>query len=233
MELKIAICDDDATQRAYLAETVSAWAKRNRHPAKLLQYPDAKAFFFDYSGQKDFDILLLDVEMPGMSGIELAKAVRGENTAVQIIFVTGYYEYFGEGFDVSALHYLIKPVDGDKLCPVLEKAVRNLTWRQRSVLVSTAQGEIKVPLADILYVEAEKVYVNVHTAQGSYHTRMALGKFTAQLDDTFFKVHRSYVVGLKYVKMITRTEVVMTNGDSVPISRGMYNTVHAALIKYL
>lgn len=233
MKLKISICDDDAEQRTYLADIVFSWAKRNRHLTELKQYTDAKSFLFDYSEEKDFDILLLDIEMPGMNGIELAKAVRGENAAVQIVFITGYYEYFGDGFDVSALHYLIKPVDEGKLCAVLDKAVEHLVYRQRSVLLSTSEGDIKVSLADILYVEAQNVYVVIHTLHGSYRTRMSLGKFSEQLDETFFKVHRSFVAGLKYIKKITRTDITMINGETIPISRGLYEEVHAALIKYL
>lgn len=233
MKLKISICDDDAGQRAYLADVVSSWAKRNRHPVLLKQYADAKAFLFDYSEEKDFDILLLDIEMPGMNGIELARAVRRENAAVQIVFITGYYEYFGDGFDVSALHYLIKPVDEGKLCAVLDKAAQQLAGRQRCILLSTSEGDIKVPLSDILYVEAQNVYVIVHTLQGSYRTRTSLSKFSEQLDETFFKVHRSFVAGLKHIKKITRTDIMMTNGAAIPISRGLYDDVHAALIKYL
>lgn len=233
MELKIAICDDDADQRAYLAGIVSNWAGKSRRLVRLQQYPDAEAFLFDYAEQKDFDILLLDVEMPKISGTELARRVRKENESVQIIFITGYYEYFSDGFDVSALHYLIKPVDGEKLCPVLEKAAENLAWRQRSVLISTQEGEIKIPLADILYVEAEKVYVEIHTMQGSYRTRMTLARFETMLDDTFFKVHRSYLAGLRYIKKITRTDITMTNGEVIPVSRGLYDEVHKALMKYL
>lgn len=233
MRLKIAVCDDDTAQRDYLFERVSLWAKKNRHLAEIKQYSEAGAFLFDYSEEKDFDILLLDIEMPGMSGVELAKAVRRENTAVQIVFITGFYEYFSDGFDVSALHYLIKPADEAKLYPVLDRAVSNLSYRQRSVLLSTGDADVKVSLADILYAESENVYVLVHTVHGNYRIRMALGKFSQQLDESFFKVHRSYVVGLKYVKKITRTDVTMTNGDVVPLSRGMYNEVHAALIKYL
>ncbi len=233
MKLKIAVCDDDGSQREYLVETVLAWAKKNRHLVELMPYASAEAFLFAYGQEKDFDILLLDVEMPGMSGIALAKEIRQENRAVQIIFITGYYEYFSDGFDVSALHYLIKPVGAAKLCPVLDRAVENLAYRERAVLVSTADGEFKIPQADICYVEAENVHVIVHTAGGDYRTRIALSKFSAQLDETFFKVHRSFVVNLKYIKKITRTEVMMVNGDTVPIRRGMYDAVHAALIKYL
>lgn len=233
MKLKICICDDDSAQRGCLADVVQAWAKRNRHLAELRQYADAGAFLFDYSEEKDFDVLLLDVEMPGMNGIELAKTVRRENDAVQIVFITGYYEYFGDGFDVSALHYLIKPVDEKKLCAVLNRAAEHLAYRQRSVLLSTTEGNVKVPLADILYAEAQNVYVVVHTTHGTYRTRTSLGNFSAQLDETFFKVHRSYVAGLKHVRKITRTDVTMADGGTIPISRGLYHDVHAALIRYL
>ena len=233
MTYKLAIIDDDAKQRAYLSEIVNAWAKKNRYLLTVKQYAEANPFLFDYAEEKDFDILLLDIEMPGVSGIELAKTVRRENATVQIIFITGFYEYFSDGFDVSALHYLIKPVDASKLCPVLDKAVHNLEYRQRSVLLTTAEGSTKVPLADIVYIEAENVYVVVHTAHGNYRTRLSLGKFCEQLDETFFKVHRSFVVSLKYVKKITRTDLTMLNGDTLPISRGMYDGIHAALIKYL
>ena len=233
MKFKIAICDDQASQRDYLYETVSEWAKKNRHPAELKRYADAGSFFFDYEEEKDFDILLLDIEMPGKNGIELAKQVRKDNSTVQIVFITGYYEYFSDGFDVSALHYLLKPVNTQKLWEVLDKAAENLAYRQRSVLLSTSEGGIRVPLADILYVESENIYIIVHTAQGNFRARMALARFSEQLDDTFFKVHRSYIVSLKYIKKVTRTEVTMVNGETLPVSRGSYDAVHTALIKYL
>lgn len=233
MKLKIAVCDDEQSQIEYLSGVVSAWANKNRHVVQLKCYSSAESFLFDYSEEKDFDILLLDIEMPGMSGIELAKAVRKESSTVQIVFITGFYEYFSDGFDVSALHYLIKPVNEGKLLPVLDRAVSNLEYRQRSVLVASPDGDVKVSLADICYVESENVHVAVHTVSGVYRSRISLTKFAEQLDETFIKVHRSYIVGLKYVKMISRTNITMLNGDLVPISRGMYDEIHAALIKYL
>lgn len=233
MNLKIAICDDDASEREYIDSIVAEWARRVRHIADIRQYDSAKRFLFDYEAEKDFDILLLDIEMPEISGIEVAKRVRLYNTAAQIIFVTGYYEYFSDGFDVSALHYLIKPVDDARLRSVLDKAVENLSWRQRSVLVSTPDEDIKLPLADICYIEADNIYLNIYTPHGCWRTRSSLAKFSEQLDETFIRVHRSYIVSLKYIRKISRAEVTMTNGAAIPISRGMYHEVHAALIKYL
>lgn len=233
MKLKIAICDDEQNQIEYLSGVVSDWARKNRHIVEVKCYPSAKSFLFDYSEEKDFDILLLDIEMPEMNGVELAKTVRKENSTIQIVFITGYYEYFSDGFDVSALHYLIKPADERKLLPVLDRAVSNLNYRQRAVLLTSPGGGVKVSLADICYVESENVHVAVHTTSGVYHSRISLAKFAEQLDETFIKVHRSYIVGLKYVKRISRTDITMLNGDIVPISRGMYDEVHSALIKYL
>ena len=231
--MKIAICDDEANQIEYLTDVVTTWAKKNRHAVEMKLYSAARSLLFDYREEKDFDILLLDIEMPGMSGVELAKAVRKETATVQIVFITGYYEYFSDGFDVSALHYLIKPADERKLMPVLDRAVSNLTYRQRSVLLTSPEGDRKVSLADIEYVESENVHVAVHTVSGVYRSRISLAKFAEQLDETFIKVHRSYIVNLKYVKKITRTDITMVSGDLVPISRGMYDEVHAALIKFL
>ena len=230
---QIAICDDEEKQRKYVLELLGAWAKLGRHLLEIKEFPNAESFLFQYETEKDFDILLLDVEMEKLSGIDLAKEVRKENKAVQIVFITGYYEYFSDGFDVSALHYLIKPVDERKLYPVLDRAVSNLSSRERSVLLSTADADIGVPLADILYVESENVYVVVHTVSETYRSRMPLSKFMQQLDDTFYQVHRSFVVGLRYVKKVSRSEVTMQNGDAVPIRRGSYDEVHAALIRHL
>ena len=232
-QLKIAICDDDSSQRAYLSNIVNTWAKKKNYLIELKQYEGSASFLFDYEEEKDYDILLLDIEMPGINGIEIAKKVRQENATVQIVFVTGFYEYFSDGFDVSALHYLIKPVDAARLCSVLDRAVSNLQYRQRSVLITEAEGSVKVPLADILYLEVQNVYVIVYTNQGTYRMRVSLSKFAEQLDDTFCKVHRSFIVGMKYIKKITRSEITMINGAQIPISRGKYDEIHGALIKYL
>ena len=73
-------------------------------------FPSAESFLFDYAEQKNYDFLLLDIEMPSMNGVELAQKIRQENNAVQIIFITGYSDFMAEGYEVSALHYLMKPV---------------------------------------------------------------------------------------------------------------------------
>ena len=233
MKYKIAVCDDQTPHRELVCRLVSDWAEQHGYLTEIRSYCEAAPFLFDYGREKDYDLLLLDIEMPGISGVELARAVRRDNSAVQIVFVTGYDDYFSDGFDVSALHYLLKPIHADKLFPVLDRAAANLAVGQRSVLLSTAEAEIKVPLSDILWIEAENVYVLVHTVKEVYRCRMSLSRLLEQLDDTFLQVHRSYAVGLRHIQKITRTDITLAGGAVVPMRRGMYDAVHAALIKYL
>ena len=233
MQLKIAIVDDSSLQREHLTQIVTRWAERGHHLTSLSAFPSADAFLFAYEEEGDFDILLLDVEMPGMNGVTLAKTIRQTNSTLQIVFVTAYYEYFSDGFDVSALHYLIKPISSEKLWPVLDRAADNLAYRQRSVLIATGEGSIKLPLGDILYAEAQNVHLLIHTTREVFRTRMSLASFSTELDETFFRIHRSFLVSLKYVKKISRTDVTMVNGDQLPLARGNYDPMHAALIRYL
>lgn len=233
MKMKIAIIDDEKTEREYLHRILEPWAMSCREPVEIKTYSDAKSFLFDWSEEKDFDILLLDIEMPGINGIDTAKTVRRDGATVQIIFITGFYEYFSDGFDVSALHYLIKPVSDEKLYSVLDRAVTNLNRTARAVLLTTHEGDFKIPVSDIVYAEADNVYINVHTEKTVYRVRTTLSLFAAQLDDTFCKVHRSFIVSLRHISSISRSFVTMRTGKVIPISRGTSAKIREALIKYL
>ena len=104
MEYKVAICDDNQQETRFLESLVQAWAARNEYRVHTDLFPSAEAFLFQYEEKKDYDILLLYIEMGEMDGVALAKLVRKDNETVQIVFVTGYSEYISEGYDVAALH---------------------------------------------------------------------------------------------------------------------------------
>ena len=123
MELRIAVCDDAEEDRAYVSGLAKDWATQAGHRAEITAFSSAESFLFRYAEDKNWDILLLDIEMGAMDGVRLAKRVRRDNEAVQIVFVTGYSDYIAEGYEVAALHYLMKPVSRDKLFAVLNRAV--------------------------------------------------------------------------------------------------------------
>ena len=113
MSYNIAVCDDSTTDREYVIGFVQQWSAKNWHKVNISSFPSAENFLFLYEEKNNYDILLLDIELGAMDGVELAKRLRKTNDTVQIVFITGYSDYIAEGYEVAALHYLMKPVKED------------------------------------------------------------------------------------------------------------------------
>ena len=229
--MRIAVIDDQPADRDYIAALVSHWAKDRDETAVSVPFPSAEAFLFAYSEDKDFDILLLDIEMGAINGVELAKTVRMENDAVQMIFVTGFPDFIAEGYEVSAVHYLMKPVDRDKLFSALDRAAANLGKSERRLRVTFERRTDYVPLPKILYIEAQKQYVRIVTGGEEYRMKASLAETAAQLDEYFFPCQRSFAVNLRHVARILPDRVVLKNGAEVPISRGMAEKIGREIIR--
>ena len=110
MSYRVAICDDCVQDTEFVQSILSKWAAERKLSVQMECFPSAESFLFRYAEDKAWDILLLDIEMGAMDGVTMAKQVRKDNEAVQIVFITGYSDYIAEGYEVSALHYLMKPV---------------------------------------------------------------------------------------------------------------------------
>ena len=229
--MRIAVIDDQPADRDYIAALVTRWAKDRDTAVTAVPFPSAEAFLFDYSEDRDFDILLLDIEMGAINGVELAKTVRTENDAVQMVFITGFPDFIAEGYEVSALHYLMKPVDRDKLFSVLDRAAANLEKAERRLRVTFERRTDYVPFSKILYLEAQKQYVRIVTEREEYRMKASLAETAAQLDEFFFPCQRSFIVNLRHVARILPDRVVLKNGAEVPISRGMAERIGREIIR--
>ena len=238
MEIKIAICDDEQAQVDHLSVSVRKWARENDIKATISPFVDAETFLAAYQNISS-DIILLDIQMPKINGVELAEKIRKEykDDAVQLIFITGFAEYMSLGYEVAALHYLTKPVKEDKLFEVLARAQKNLNKIEKTIVFASTDGEnIPVLIGDIMYVESFAHYSEINVSKKAKITvRTPLGEIErslGELGDAFAKCHRSYIVGLKHVKKITKTDVILDDGSAVPISRRLYGDVNQALIKF-
>ncbi len=233
MDFHVGIIDDNSQDAQYNKFLVSAWAMAFKHKVDIHIYPSAEAFLFTWSsGNASYDVILLDIEMPGMNGVNLAKTVRQQNQASQIIFITGYPDYVAEGYDVSALHYLMKPVQEKRLSEVLQRAVACLEKAQRAVLFTVGGETQRVYVDDILTCEAFAHTTEVITVRGKYIAAESITLVEDMLGAGFVRCHRSYLIHLKRVQRLTKTEVVMDGGTSVPLSRRLYWAVNQAFISY-
>lgn len=229
MNYRIAVCDDSDADRQYVAGLVSHWAVRAGHTVQILTFPSAENFLFHYAGRKDYDILLLDIEMGVIDGVTMAKQLRRDNDTVQIVFITGYSDYISEGYDVDALHYLMKPVKEEKLFLVLDRAMEKLSKNER-VLNFEVRGEIvRIPIYQIRYVDVSGNYVTVHGLQ-DLTVKMTLGDLERQLDDRFIRVGRSVIVNLTQISRVKKTEIKLNDGTALPLPRGAYDSVNRAII---
>lgn len=227
---KLAICDDSPADTLYLQGLVSKWAKKASEIVEVQTFHSAEAFLFEYEEDKAFDILLLDIEMEEMDGVTLARKVRSGNQQVQIVFITGYTDYIADGYEVEALHYLLKPIKEEKLFEVLERAVEKLARNERTLLLDTADGIVRVPLYEIHWIEVQRNYVTVHAAE-DYTVKKSLSEVEAELDEGFMRTGRSFIVNLKQVRRIGKNEVILADGSMIPLSRGYYEKLNRAMIE--
>lgn len=226
---KIAICDDLESDRDYLKDLLNKWAINNSHLLNIDTFSSAESFLFHYEETKDYDILLLDIEMDLMDGVSMAKKIRQDNDAVQIIFITGYSDYIAEGYEVNALHYLIKPVKEEKLFSVLERAIEKVNKNDVVLNLETANGMVRIPIYQIRFAEVFGNYVTIH-AYDDVVVKMTLNELEKILDERFYRVGRSVIVNLNEVSRVTRTEIKLLDGTSIHLPRGAYDGVNRAII---
>lgn len=228
---RFAVCDDNETDAAFVVSLIENWNKRKDLPLQIEVFSSAEAFLFAHEAGPEFDLLLLDIEMGGMNGVELAKKLRRMGERLLLVFVTGFMDYISEGYDVEALHYLMKPVTGKKLEQVLDRSMERIGAREKELTLSLPNGIVRVPLYEIRYLEVQKNYVTVH-AEEDYRVKKTLNELEGELDDSFFKVHRSYIVALRFIRRILKTEIILKDNTEVPLSRKLYNDLNQAMIRY-
>ena len=226
---KIAICDDLAADRKYLSSLCETWSKHSRYRIQISEFTSAENFLFYYAEKKDFDILLLDIEMGAMDGVTMARKLRQDNQTVQIIFITGYSDYISDGYEVDALHYLMKPIQEEKLFTVLDRAVTKLIKNEK-VLNIISQGEmLRLPISQINYAEVNSNYITIHSQQ-TITLKMTLSELEQKLDSHFFRAGRSALVNLKKISRVTKKEIYLQDGSIIPLPRGAYEKVNRAII---
>lgn len=230
MKVNFAICDDNLVDLDYVKQLVIKWANNKEFSINIDVFSSAEAFLFSYVENKQYDCLLLDIEMGKMDGVSLAREIRKVNTTVQIIFITGYTDYIIEGYDVWALHYLMKPINDNKLFSVLDRAVDKIIQSEKNLVLNLLDEMICIPLHEIYYLDVDRNYVTVH-AKKDYTIKKTLHEIEKELDDEFYRISRSTIVNLKYVNRTTKKDLYLTNGVVLQLPRGMYDNLNRAIIK--
>ena len=234
--IRIAICDDEAPTRAYLASLIRA----QDCPCEVVEYASAGDCLAERRG---IDLLFLDIELnaTGPDGMALARKIRERATGTQpvIIFVTGYERYVFDAFDVGAFQYLLKPVDEEKFAQVFARAVEQIeVGRVRPQLshaltLQSAGTSRTVPLDNIYYIESSNHKVVLCLKDGAFSCYAKIRDLEAELGDQFFRIHKGYLVNLAYVEGYSKTELTLTNGEKLLISKYKYQDFVKAYLRFV
>lgn len=230
--MRIAICDDEKAQRQLLKKYLEEWAAQNKVILETQQFSSGEGFLFSWEDDRDYDLLVFDIEMGELSGMELAAAIREKDDEIPILFVTGYDRYMLQGFEVSALHYLLKPVSREKLFGVLDR-LKIKRKQEEKLFFHTEKGPLSLPLSRIWYIEARAHQCVLYTEEEEYTLRASIGEIVRQLGGRkeFVRCHRSYLVNLHHISAIVKPELILDDKRRLPVSRSAEKEVNRLFIE--
>jgi DNA-binding LytR/AlgR family response regulator len=231
--MRICLVDDDATQLDYLKVIIDKWAYEHNVFTELSFYYCAEEMLFENNQSYPFDMIILDVQMGKMNGIELAKTIREYDKKVIIAFVSGMADYVFDGYEVQAVRYILKPINDKKVYELLDFANTQLSKENKYLIISVSGEKKKLNYDDIIYIESMGHYTTFHLAESEYDYKYNIGDLCEDLTETeFIRTHRSYVVNMKHVEKITKNECHLIHNIIVPLSRNSYKSVNEKFIQY-
>ena len=229
--LRIAICDDETESRDAL-----------RFQLEKILVEDSEEIVYEFSSGTnaaswlakhpgELDLLFLDVEMKGLTGMETAMRIREFNTNLIIVFVTGYADYVFDGYRVGALDYLMKPVSITKLQELLHRVrVKLASEESQTYIIKTMDGTWRFHLYDILYFYSDKRKVILVTVKGEYPFYAKLNDIEKELASSFVRIHQRYLINPASVDYFNADSVTL-GGTELPCSRKYKETAAARIAR--
>ncbi|HFL3271529.1 LytR/AlgR family response regulator transcription factor [Clostridioides difficile] len=216
--IKIAICEDEKEQQELLKRYINQIFDVLSVKWRLEVFNSGEELLERYS--KDTDILLLDIQMGQINGIDTARKVRVLDDKVEIIFITALIEYALEGYEVRAYRYLIKPVKYNNLKDNIINCIKEVDIKNKYIVVKVQGSQTKLNVNEIAYIEVQKETITIHTLNEVYKINGTMSNIEKEIDcSRFFRCHKSFLVNLEHVKSIKQYVAILENSKEVPVSR--------------
>lgn len=225
--MRIAICDDMPEQLALMAKGTEAYLQRKNIKAEISVFENALSLLENMDRQGECEIVLLDICMPGLSGIDIAREIRQHNGRTEIIFLTSSDEYAIDAFALKATHYLLKPYSEASFSEALERAFERIKPNEsKTLVVKTEGGDIcSLDIEEIRYIESHAHSQMVHIGNElKIESRRSLSRLFEELEalspSQFFMPYKGYIVNHKAVASIETKRILLTDGVGIPLPRG-------------
>ncbi len=233
--MKIAICDDQTCYTEAARTLLEQWGSSHNIPLTILSYNNGDALI-KAQREQPLDLIILDVLMPLLNGIDTARELRSKDQTVPIIFLTSSKEYAVDSYDVQAFHYLMKPLDPSTFFAVMDAFYQQYRSKKETFFARTETGSYNISLEETEFLEAQNKRVIVHFKNGN--TLLIKELFSAcitifTLEKGFFQCHRSYVVNMNDIEQFSKTTLTTKSGITIPISRNHYPAFKDAYFTYM
>lgn len=231
--VRVAIVDDDEVCINKLKEALLVYGKENSTEFRITTFTNGLNFISEYTA--DYDMVLMDIDMPHLNGMETAKLLRKVDSRVILLFVTNLANYAIKGYEVEASDFIIKPVNIKLFFSKLKRVLGRIKKEEQEpyVMVTTRLGIAKVYISDIYYITVHGRYVLLHTKNGNMEMRISMKEIEKKLAGcNFVRGDNSSIVNLMYVSAVTN-EGAIVNGELVPASRNRKKALLDAFTLYL
>ena len=230
--MRIAVCEDNNIVAAFMEDYIASMDAENIEYEIFTSGDD----LIHYMEQENvtFNILFMDIEMPGRNGIETSAYVREKDTSALIIFITDHKEYVYEVFDVLPFRFLIKPVTREALNLVMKKVFEHFNLTKQVFFFKQNKTQLQVAFDEIIYFEGNLRKVRLVTTGGEYDFYGKISEVVKKLDgNLFLQIHNSYIVNMDQIRKISESVVLLKSGITLPISKKYREYVRQKHIQYM
>ena len=218
--IKIGICEDEKETQDLIESHLQNLLKNREY--EIEKYISGEELL--QANFKDIDILLLDIQMGKLNGMDTARKIREVDSKMEIIFITSLIDYVQEGYEVRAYRYLLKPIELEELKKHVLNCINEIEKNKNHyILIKNKSNTYKIYSNEITYIEVQKKDMLIHTINKDFHVRYSLEKVEKDINlDKFVRCHKSFLVNLTYVENIKSNTAILESGEEVPISRYRY-----------
>ena len=230
--MKIAVCDDESK----ILEEIAAFIEKEFPGSRVLTFSDGKSFLSSLkeSSAAEPDLLLIDIDMPGMSGMEVAAALAEEKTRTLIVFVTAHDELVYDSFKYHPFAFVRKKYLEDELRAVLKDCQKEIDGRSRRFVFQNGGQTINLAQSEILYFEGQANYLAIHTAGGEFRMRSTMAAIEEELKNKgFLRIHKGFLVNLEHVKILKTENLELDNGELLPIGKSYSDEAKKSILRYM
>jgi len=230
---RVALCEDEKIYSRAQTKICREILEKLNIEHSISVFENSAEFQTSFSNGERYDLILLDIVMDGTDGMELAREIRGHDSEAAIVFITANPEFALQGYDVNALHYLMKPLSKDMLSKLIASDYERRFQCNYFIVKSGAQ-KLRIPTREIICFETVDRRVIITLKDGTVDYSGKLSEIAEGLPgEMFVRCHIGYIVNLKNIKTLTRTEAIAANGKIIPVSRSYCATIQKAFLKQM